>query len=121
MNAPDGQELVTLQIPAATKHIRVARTVAASIAADLDFSADRIEELRIAVDEIVSLLVEAAPGGKVEISFQIVDDTRIEMNASIPGGSVIEVPPLTAQIIRAVADDVRIEDHSGWFCMQNVS
>lgn len=110
---------INLGIPASTRHIRVARTVAASIAADLDFSADQIEELRIAVDEVVSLLVDgAAPDTDVAIRFRIVDDACIEMHASIERGSMAEVPALTAQIIRAVVDDVRLDDLSGWFSMQ---
>lgn len=126
MNASDADEQITLRIPAVTKHIRVARTAAASMAADIDFSADRIEELRIAVDEIISLLVDASPLGAsgaaatVDITFRIVAGDCIEMHASIADGSIGTVPSITEQIIRAVADDVRIEDRSGWFSMQNV-
>ncbi len=115
----DAAEQVTLSIPAVTRHIRVARTVAASIAADLDFSADQIEELRIAVDEVVSLLVDGAESGSnVTIGFQTIDDSRVEMHASIERGSISEVPALTEQIIRAVVDEMRLDDRSGWFCMQ---
>ncbi|MEQ8840790.1 MAG: hypothetical protein RIB98_07400 [Acidimicrobiales bacterium] len=110
---------VTLGIPAATRHIRVARTVAATIAADLDFSADQIEELRIAVDEVVSLLVDGARAdGEVTIRFGIVDDRCIEMHAAIEHGSIADVPALTEQIIRAVVDDVRLDERTGWFSMQ---
>ncbi len=119
MNITDAAERVTLAIPAVTRHIRVARTVAASLAADLDFSADQIEELRIAVDEIVSLLVEGADAGsEVTVEFRIVDDRGIEMDASLAQGSIADVPALTEQIIRAVVDDMRLDDRSGWFTMQ---
>lgn len=54
--------VVHLSVPAATANLRVLRLVAASVAADLDFGIDEVEDVRVAVDELAALLLEADPG-----------------------------------------------------------
>ena len=51
---------VSLKFPASFEYIRLARLVASGLAAQVNFNLDDIEDLRIAVDELCSALVEAA-------------------------------------------------------------
>src|SRR5690606_4155394 len=48
-------------VPADAKHLRLARLAASGYGADLGFSLDEIEELRLAVGEACALLVDHAP------------------------------------------------------------
>ena len=55
-------DFVELSVPADARHLRMARLAASGYGADLGFSLDEIEELRLAVGEACALLVDHAPG-----------------------------------------------------------
>lgn len=50
-------EVIELRVPASPAHLPVVRTLAADIAARLDFNLDDVADLRMAVDEACSVLV----------------------------------------------------------------
>ncbi len=52
---------VRLSLPGRSAFVRLARLNAAGLAADLSFSVDEIEDLRIAVDELFFLLSQHPP------------------------------------------------------------
>ena len=56
----DATYAVQLIVPAEAGSARLARLVAAALAADADFTIDDTEDLRVAVSELVALLVEGA-------------------------------------------------------------
>ena len=58
-----------LVVPAVPSSLRLARLTAASLAADLDWPLDDIEDLRIAVDELTAALIAGAPGETLELEF----------------------------------------------------
>ena len=64
--------------------VSVARTVAASLAAEADFSYDDIDNVRIAVNELVSILVEAGPtDGQITVVFGLETLDVFTMAASV--------------------------------------
>jgi serine/threonine-protein kinase RsbW len=58
-----------LRIAPAGGNIVLARTVAASMCAQLDFPIDQLDDLRLAVDEACALLVSASDGAEIDVSF----------------------------------------------------
>lgn len=58
----DKPDVVELQVPADPAYVAVVRTATAGLAARLDLTLDRIEDLRIAVDEACTLLVHPPDG-----------------------------------------------------------
>ncbi len=57
------QAPVTLTVPASSAYVVLMRTAAAALAARADFPLDRLDDLRLAVDEAAALLIaDAAPG-----------------------------------------------------------
>jgi len=52
---------VDIRVPASSEHLRVLRLVSSSLAASLGLDIDQLDDLRIAVDELCSLLIEHAP------------------------------------------------------------
>jgi serine/threonine-protein kinase RsbW len=57
---PTTGDVVELTVPASPAYVAVVRTATAGLAARVDITVDRIEDLRIAVDEACALLVRAA-------------------------------------------------------------
>jgi hypothetical protein len=99
---------VSLGFPAAFEYIRLARLVASGLAAQMNFTLDDIEDLRIAVDELCSALVEAAADrdSTVRVTFRI-DGQQIDMEADVPTASsdgAYAVDDISSHILRAAVD-----------------
>ena len=107
---------VTLRFPASLEYIRLARLVASGLAAQMNFTLDDIEDLRIAVDELCSALVEAAADrtSTVTVAFRI-DGHQIHMEADVPtvpaNGSYV-IDNISAHILRAAVDRHELEQAS---------
>jgi anti-sigma regulatory factor (Ser/Thr protein kinase) len=68
-------EHVDIEIPLHTRHASTVRAVAAAVGADLGFSVDAIDDLRLGVNEAVALLsdVDPAPDARLKITFETSD------------------------------------------------
>ena len=106
---------IRMTLPADSRFVATARVTTASVAAELEFSVDEIEELRVGVNELVAVLVEwaednAAP--EIDIVFRILDGAlEIEGSVSASGaGSSGEMAldALTGQILASVVDEHEI-------------
>jgi serine/threonine-protein kinase RsbW len=100
-------QIITLSLPLALRHASTARIVAASLAADAGFSVDEIDDLRLGINEVVSVLVDlgsADPAARLAIEFRV-GRGRIEATATRSDhvGS-IEVDELAQRILEAVTD-----------------
>jgi serine/threonine-protein kinase RsbW len=104
---------VSLKFPASFEYIRLARLVASGLAAQVNFNLDDIEDLRIAVDELCSALVEAAADrtSTVTVAFRV-DDQQIQMEADVPtvgaNGSYV-IDDISSHILRAAVDRHELE------------
>lgn len=78
---PTTGDVVDLSVPASPAYVAVVRTATAGLAARVDITLDRIEDLRIAVDEACALLVrgpdqhEPAPGAVLHCRFVLHEDS----------------------------------------------
>jgi anti-sigma regulatory factor (Ser/Thr protein kinase) len=118
---------VQLTAPAERGSVRLARLVASGVAAEAGFSIDDTEDLRIAVSELVALLVDcvedlrgsilvtylSTPGevtveGQSQIERSVVDgeSTRV---AGPSGPDTPAVDDLALEILRVVVDDHAFE------------
>ncbi len=107
----DPRPPVQLTAPAERSSVRLARILAAGVAADAGFSIDDTEDLRIAVSELVALLVDGAddPGQSIVVAFRgragqvVVDGERPagDNGAGDPAGA----DDLALEILRVVVDD----------------
>ncbi len=65
----EGQEIeqhagpIELTVPAQSEHLRVLRLVTTSLAASVDMDVDQLDDLRIAIDELCSQLIEHSKEG----------------------------------------------------------
>lgn len=106
-------EIVELDLPLHHRHASTVRVVAASLAADLGFTVDEIEDLRLAVDEAVSVMadVDAGQDARLHLRFELdgnglsVAVSRTGVVARITGGDVDE---LAMRILGAVVDHFEV-------------
>jgi serine/threonine-protein kinase RsbW len=102
-------DVVELDLPLHHRHASTVRVVAASLAADLGFSIDEIEDLRLGVDEAVSVVadVEADQHARLRLRFESVGDTiTVDVTRSNVAALIRpdEVDELAVRILHAVVD-----------------
>ncbi|MBK5222040.1 MAG: hypothetical protein JJE52_04020 [Acidimicrobiia bacterium] len=107
-------DAVTLSFPASTNRVRLARVLAATLADEAGFDYDEVEDIRIAVDELCFLLLEAAtPTGTFSITAaRQPGDLLIEGSCSFTAEPTLKTDAataeLTAQILSTVVDEYDI-------------
>jgi serine/threonine-protein kinase RsbW len=102
-------EVVELDLPLSTRHASTARVVAASLAADAGFTVDEIDDLRLGLNEAVSVVADAATDehSRLVLRFEV-DGTRITIEASRRGTVTVtptDGPDELAQRILGVVVD----------------
>jgi serine/threonine-protein kinase RsbW len=108
-------ETIRLTVPAALEYVRIVRLTASGVASRLGFDVEEVEDLRVAVDELASLVVESTDGRELTVQFAVQDDVlRIEGEAGLAAGSSeVNVDDLTAQILAAVVDEWDFSSRDG--------
>jgi serine/threonine-protein kinase RsbW len=107
-------ETVRLTIPAALEFVRIARLTASGVATRVGFDVDEIEDLRVAVDELSSILVDAGNDDQLELSFTpTAGGIEIEGRTGIDVGTTPAIDDLTRQILAAVVDEYGIDTEAG--------
>jgi serine/threonine-protein kinase RsbW len=102
-----GEPPVRLLIPSSVRHLRLARVTASTMASDLSFDLQDIEDLRVAVDELAALLIEDCPVDAVlELTFDAVDGgLRINGRIEAPGLPAPTLHPVARELLELVADE----------------
>jgi serine/threonine-protein kinase RsbW len=106
---PADPETIKLRLPADARHAATARVVAASLAADLGFDVDEIDDLRLGVNEAVAVLLDdggaVSRRSRLEVEFRV-SDRRIDIEVSVrPGATAgITLDELAERILTAVVD-----------------
>jgi len=102
-----GEPSVRLLIPSSVRHLRLARVTASTMASDLSFDLQDIEDLRVAVDELSALLIEDCPPDAVlELKFDAVDGgLRINGRIEAAGLPAPTLHPVARELLELVADD----------------
>jgi hypothetical protein len=116
----DADYAVQLIVPAEAGSARLARLVAAALATDASFTIDDTEDLRVAVSELVALLVEGAedPADHVSLTYRrgadMVEVTgERTLQAAVPQVSNDGADPddLALEILRVVVDEHEYTHH----------
>jgi len=101
---------IRLAVPAAPGYARIARLTVAGLATRLGFSYDEVEDLRIAVGEACSILVEDSGAGRLNVTCRLeADALEVEAAVDDASGAAAVTADLTEQILSAVVDDHRID------------
>jgi anti-sigma regulatory factor (Ser/Thr protein kinase) len=106
------QSTVCVEIPAEPRYVALIRVAAASMAADLDPVIDDVDDLRVAVNELVGLMVEAAEGGSVVVHLWS-EERTIHVTGQCKGpSSRVSPDQLTLRILDATVDSYEVSDGS---------
>lgn len=112
----DASYAVQLIVPAEPGSARLARLVAAALATDADFTVDDTEDLRVAVSELVALLIEGAenPADQITLGYlRSIDGVEVTGSRTLQTGNDGAKPDdLALEILRVVVDEHTYE-HDG--------
>ncbi len=106
MTSEPNSETIELSFPASARFIRLSRLTAATLAAEMGFDVEGADDLRIALDELVTVLVEGDHGALVTLCFRL-DDRRLEVSGSCEQSWPDEAEPsdLLEAILAATTDE----------------
>jgi serine/threonine-protein kinase RsbW len=91
-------------VPLRTRYASTIRMIAASLGAEAGFTVDEIDDLRLALDEVFSLLAEHHVGDRVRTRFRL-DGHQLVAALTLESGQVeVEPDELAANILRSVVD-----------------
>jgi serine/threonine-protein kinase RsbW len=100
---------VTLRVPANSAFVVLIRAAVSAMCARLDFTIDRIEDVKLAVDEAAALLLsDATPESDLDVRFtpDAPDGMRVEMTAPTVHGRSLERDSFTWTVLTALVDEV---------------
>jgi serine/threonine-protein kinase RsbW len=109
---PHRADVVELSVPPLAQYVAVVRAATAGLAARLDLTLDRIEDLRIAVDEACTLLVQApdardADGAPDHIICVFThDDTALTVDVTGPYAELPERTGYAWAVLSALVDSL---------------
>ncbi len=106
-NTSDELNLVEVTVPLRTDFIATLRTVAASLGADAGFSIDEIDDLRLAISEIVSSLIDSTTSSddRIVASFEL-RTAGVAVAITTQRGAIdIQLDDLAASILGSVVDE----------------
>jgi len=105
---------VELSFPAQGRHAAAARSVAAALAAEAGFDVDEIDDLRLAVDEAVSVMIDrAGPDARLTVWFHGADreiSARVACQPPVADFSASDLDELAVRILTAVTDGFEVAD-----------
>jgi hypothetical protein len=108
---------VEISVPLRTEYFATLRTLAASLGADAGFSIDEIDDLRLAISEVVSSLGDdpdrddsAAGSGedRIDATFEIAGDQIGVSIATRQGTGDLVLDDLATGILNSVVDDFEV-------------
>jgi serine/threonine-protein kinase RsbW len=122
-------EHVDLDLPLSARYATTVRSVAASVAAALGMSIDDIDDLRLGVNEAISVLTDVdddvrdAGGGRLHVRFET-EPGRIAVTAHRTGvsatASVAEIDILARRILSAVVDEFSVDEDGAILLVKQV-
>jgi serine/threonine-protein kinase RsbW len=107
--------VVTMQVPADRDFVSTLRLTAASLAAHCDLTVDDIEDLRLAVDEAVALLLPIAPAeSTLQARFELAPNCLV-VATSVPSadGAGPDRGGLAWAVLSALASGVEVSNSQG--------
>ena len=99
---------VRLTVPAQTRFARVARMTTSSLVATWGADIDDVEDLRIAVDELVTALVPTSSDGEIALVL-VLSAGELHAEGSTAADAQPNLDQLTREIVSAVVDELVVE------------
>jgi len=109
------EQAIRLTMPARVELLRLARMTAATVCAELGFSLQDIEDVRVAVDELAALLIEdVIDGASLDLRFDPDPDTLTVVGEVADGtGPLPEIHAVAAELLSLVVDSYELSLEDG--------
>jgi serine/threonine-protein kinase RsbW len=109
-DVPVNDNNVDVVVPLVARYASTLRTMSASFGADTGFSIDEIDDIKLAISEAFSMLVNRHAGKRARISFTVAS-SALDVRLSLESGADIAVEPdeLALAILKAVVDSYTVE------------
>lgn len=105
---------VQLCIPAHSRMLRFARVTAATLAVDLGFTLEEIEDLRVAVDELAAAAIEGLDdSAMLELCFEIQGSDLVVDGEVHDVGPAPDLHPVAQELINMLADGYEFSERDG--------
>jgi serine/threonine-protein kinase RsbW len=105
---------IVMVLPAHDELIRLPRLMASGVATTLGFPLAEVEDLRLAVDEVCSTLVEASDGAPMTVTFAVMDNCLIVSGSARARAALDdERLRLSRQILGVITDELDITRDDG--------
>ena len=101
--------VIRLTVPASAAWVVLARTAATACCARLGFDVDRLEDVRLAVDEVATMLIaQSVPDGEMTCELTAHDDGRLDiaLRAATTTGTLPATDTFAWAVLTALVDDV---------------
>jgi serine/threonine-protein kinase RsbW len=93
-----------LRLPADPRLLRVARVAVASLAAELPFTLQDIEDVRVAVDELSAVVIDGCDRDtSLDLRFEVDGDSLLVIGRVPGAGAPPELHPVAADLLGLVA------------------
>ena len=104
-------DLVTVTVPATANHLAILRTAVGGFAARDQFTLDQVDDLRMAVEEAAVQLLRHSRGDRITMEVVTTDEgVEVHLSGNVADDDpVIDESSFSWTILRALADDIRIE------------
>jgi serine/threonine-protein kinase RsbW len=108
---------VSAEVPATPEFVQVLRNIAAGVAARLDMPIDQIEEVRLAVTEAASLLLDEVDAASLRMTIgrdAEVLDVRLSTDGHAdPWPSDRALASWPWLVVKGLTDEIRADQHDG--------
>jgi serine/threonine-protein kinase RsbW len=109
--------VVSAEVPAVPGFVQVLRTIAAGVAARLDMPIDQIEEVRLAVTEAASLLLDEVDATSIRMTIGR-DAGALDVRLSADGHADLwpsdrALASWPWLVVKGLTDEIRAERHDG--------
>lgn len=111
---------ITMTLPAESRFVATIRVTSASLAAELDFAMDRIEELRVGVNELAAVLMEWAHdhgADQIRLTYTVADGELAVVGEVVGSEDATsqagDLDDLTRQILASVTDEFEVTGGKG--------
>ncbi|WP_040495856.1 ATP-binding protein [Ilumatobacter nonamiensis] len=107
-------DAIDIDVPLRASHAATVRLLIASLGADAGFSIDEIDDLKLAVSEVFTLLTENAPADgnhRARLRLLIEGPSFVIELRDDRSPAPIELDPLSATILASVTDEHQVDVH----------
>lgn len=110
----DTDDVIEVSLPLRPAFASMLRVIVASLGADAEFTVDEIDDLKLGVSEVFTMLADLDhDSGRCSARFEVVDggiSVTIDRAGSAASGARVELDPLAVTILASVVDDAVIDD-----------